>query len=33
MEIREILRRADRGRVDTLLIDAITNNVTVNDVA
>ena len=33
MEIREILRRADRGRVDTPLIDAITNNVTVNDVA
>lgn len=33
MDVREILRRANRGMIDTPLIDAITNNVTINDVA
>lgn len=33
MEIREILRRANRSLVESPLIDSITNNVTMNDVA
>ena len=33
MEIREILKKANKGIIDIPLIDAITNNVTMNDVA
>ena len=33
MDIREILERASMGKVKEPLVDSITNNVTMNDVA
>ena len=33
MDIREILERASMGKVKDPLVDSITNNVTINDVA